>query len=223
VKVSGALTLSSGVVAKPADAWFILDVYTEAGTYRFDELNARKRGQVIVADGGLDNASATHPKFFDEAGNINTLGITSGNIKARYVRLQPDLTVSVVAAGNGTIYATAANLTWAAATKLLTVTGANTLFSISPVNKIIMFRTSSVVYIGRIASYDQSASDCVLTLTSDGLPAGNINPSSIIELVVSDLWPDDADLVLDVMWHGDVIEKMTAMGEQDAVRISTIQ
>jgi hypothetical protein len=219
IKQSGTLTLSSGAVAKPADAFFIVDLVVSDLSLKFDPLPQSKVPQVQVGDAGLDNASATHPKFWEEAGYIKTLGVTTGNVIARYIKKHSDLVVVTDAVGNGIIYTTAANLTWTAATKLLTIASTTGLLDSGDLNKLILFRTSTVVYVGRISAVSEAGGSTLVTLTGDGLPAGNISPSNIVEFVISDLWPDDSDLVLNQNWHGEILDRMVGMGEQDAERL----
>jgi len=218
IKTSTTLTLSSGSVAKPSDCWFVIDLSKSDLSLKFEPLEPDEVGSVLVGEAGLDNATASRPKFYEEGANIKTLGLTSGDVIARYIRTQPDITVLTATAGNGTIYATAANLTWTAATQLLTIDAVSILDS-DDLNRLIMFRTATVVYVGRISAVSEAGGDTLVTIAGDGLPAGNISPSNIIEFVVSDLWPEDTDLKLNDNWFGQIIDRMVAMAEADAVRL----
>ena len=219
IKTSSTLTLAAGSVAKPTDALFVIGLMKSDLTLNFEPVKAEELASVLTGAAGLLNASATQPLFYDEAGNIKTLGVTTGDVIARYIRVHPDLTVITTAVGNGTIYTTAANITWTAATKLLTIDD-DPFFSGDQTNRLIMFRTATIVYVGRIQSQtvDLSANTLV-TIDGDGLPAGNISAPNIIEMVVSGLWPDGSDLKLNAIWYGEIVERMTAMAEADAVRI----
>ena len=219
IKTSTTLTLAAGSVAKPSDCWFVLDLHKTDLSVKFEPLEPDEVGSVLTSDAGLDNASATHPKFYEEGSNIKTLGVTTGDVYARYIRTQPDITILTAAAGNGTIYTTSANLIWTAATNLLTIAAISILDS-DDINRLIMFRTATIVYVGRITAVSETGGTTTLvTITGDGLPAGNLTAPNIVEFVVSDLWPEDTDLDLNDNHFGEIIDQMVQFAEEDAIRI----
>ena len=225
VKESGTLVLSGGKVAKPTDAFLVIDLMMTDLSLYFDPLDEKKIAQVKVSDAGLDNASATHPKFWDDNGYINTLGVTSGNVTARYITTPPDLSVITAAANSGTAYTTAANLTYTASTRLITDTGGLHIFDTNiPTNQVILFWTASTVYSGRVSSYHSTVGgDMQIYLSGENLPASDIVAPNLLGFAITGSGPDSNDLTLNPLWHGEIIERMAAMGEKDSVRISSTQ
>lgn len=216
IATSPALTLASGIVAKPADAWHITDLLKSDRTVKFHKIPSLEVENVRSGQDGLIVPSATRPVFWEEGPNIYTLGLTTGDVIARYVKTHQDITVITDAAGNGTIYTTAANLTWTAATKTVAI-AAISIFSSADVNKLLIFRTSSIVYIGTIQSVTEVGGTTTnLVLSGDGLPAGNIAAPNIIELVMSDVGPGATDLKLADNHFGNIIDRMVAFGLADA-------
>lgn len=213
VKTSGTLSLTAGVVAKPSDAWYALDLVKSDRTVKFWKLPHRQVEDVLTGSDGLIVPSATRPVFWEEGQNVKTNGLTSGNVIMKYVRAHQDISVITSATGNGTIYTTANDLTWTAATKTLTVALQAGLLTSADVNKLLMFRTSGIVYVGRIESV---SGDLDVVLFGDGLPAGNIAVPNIIEFVVSDLQPDGNDLTLNAEFDGEIVDRMIEFGLKDA-------
>jgi hypothetical protein len=222
VKQSSALSLSSGSVAKPADALFVFDLVLSDLSLRFDPISQENVAQALAGEAGLGAPSATHPGFYEESGNIKTLGVTSGTVLARYISVHPDLAVITTATSVGIIYTTAANLTWTAATKLLTVDGELHLFdTIDPTNQIIQFWKSGVVYTGRVSSYHITiGGDAEVYVQGEALPASDITPSSLLGLAISGHGPEADDLKLNEHWHGEILERMVQMGQADAERLT---
>lgn len=220
VKTSAALTLSSGSVAKPTDALFILGLMKSDLSLNFEPVKAEELASVLTGGAGLLNASATQPLFYDEGLYIKTLGVTTGDVYARYIRTHPDLTPITGVSGNGKFYTTTANMTYAAAIKELSFSVAlSGLFTSADAGKPIMFRTAAVCYSGHIVNVTIVGADTgtVLYLAGDGLPA--VDLTTIADLIVTDVGPIDSDLKLNQLWLGDIIDRMVAMGEGDAVRI----
>lgn len=214
MRTSSALTLAAGVTAQPADAWFVLNLVKSDRTVKFHKVPSNIVEDVRSGEHGTIVPSLTRPVFWQEGGSIYTLGVTTGDVIGRYVRVHPDLSVITTAVGNGVIYATAGNLTWTAATKTLTVSGGAGTLTSADVNKVLMFRTATVVYLGRIQGV---SGDMDVVLYGDALPTGNILPSNIIEFVVSDRDPDSNDLALGNIWFPIVLDKMVRMGREDAL------
>jgi hypothetical protein len=222
IKTSSTLTLTAGSVAKPTDALFILGLMKSDLSLNFEPVKAEELASVLTGGAGLLNASATQPLFYDEAGFIKTLGVTTGDVIARYIRTHADLTVITTAAGDSMIYTTAANITWTAATRLLTITTDSDLSLTGDEGKPVMFRTASAVYLSRLASTSllTTPNRTLLVLDADGyISQDDIGAPSVIEVVMCGAWPDGSDLKLNAMWYGEIIERMTAMAEADAVRI----
>ncbi len=211
------LTLVAGVAALPSSAWLVLDVQTSDHATKFTKLESKEVDDVMAGQDGMMDPSASQPVFWQEGLNLYTLGVTTGNVIVRYIMKHEDITVVTASTGNGTIYTTAANLTWTAATKILTVAGQLHMFGgADETNKIIIFRTAAIVYIGRIVSYRITiGSDCEITLSGDGLPGGDIAAPNIIEFVVSDFSPDVNDILLNDQHFGDIITRMLAMAHVD--------
>jgi hypothetical protein len=225
IKQSGVLTLASGLAAKPSDAFLVIDLFVSDLSLKFDPLGESKVAQVQVSDAGLDNASATHPKFWDEDGSIKTLGVTSGSVIARYISIHPDLSVITTATSAGTVYTTAANLSYTAATKLLIIDGELHIFDTNiPTNQVIQLWTSTTVYTGRVSSYHITiGGDAEVYLDGENLPASDIVPSNLLGIAISGSGPNPNDIKLKEYWHGEILERMVQMGEADAVRISSVQ
>jgi len=220
---SAALTLDAGSVAKPVGAWFVLDLYKSDKTIKFEPLEPDEVGSVLTSEAGLDNATASRPKFYEEGSNIKTLGLTSGNVIARYIKAHQDLTVITGASGDGKSSSDTAAYT--ATTKTWDADIYNTFAVAADAGKPMMFRTASVVYFGTIVSVTNVAPDegdplghCYIVLEGDGLPSGNV--ASIVESMIADMGPLDSDLKLNENWLGEIIDRMVAMGEADAERLT---
>lgn len=221
IATSGSLTLSSGSVAKPTDCWFVLDLSKSDLSLKFEPLEPDEIGSVLVSDAGLDNASATHPKFYEQGTTIKTLGVTSGDVIARYIRFQTDITSVTGTAGNGHIFTDAAYVTWTAATRLLSfnIAGSPSGYTASDIGKVVSFRTATVAYVGIIEAVNSSADPITVTLRGDGIPSGNIAAPDIIDIICADVGPVDSDLKLNANWYGEIIERVVAMGEADQARL----
>jgi hypothetical protein len=218
---SGALNLSAGALVKPADCWHVVDLVKSDLSVKFHKLKSSEIEDVRAAQNGVIVPSATRPVFWEEAASIYTLGLVNATVIARYIKTHPDLVVSTDAVGNGKIHTTAADLDWHASTKVLEVAGTTTFVIDADVGKMIIFRTAAVVYVGRIASVSAPTTATEITVSGDALPAGNIHPSDIIEVLVSDLWPDGTDLLLNPNWYGAIIDSMVAFGLEDLKAHST--
>ena len=186
----------------------------------FSKLPAGKVDAVRTGRERLIVPTAERPVFYEEGSNIKTLGILDGSVLARYVKTHQDITVSVAAAGNGRIYATAAQITWTAATRTLKILADATGYVQADLGKLIVFRTSAIVYSGKLETLtiDLTASpDKVeMILASGNLPAGNIVPSSVIEVLCIDSLPDSVDLNINPNFYGNIVDRMVAFGLQDA-------
>jgi len=205
VKTSTTLTLSGGSVTLPTDAWIVTDLDKSDYSLRFFSL---RQEEVQMVRGGAHKLivpSATKPVFWQEQDKLYTLGLTSGDVKARYIVSPQDIAIIMTASGAGTQYQTSANLTWTAATKLLTV-NADIDAAATWVNKVCTFRTATNVYIGRITAAAQALAPDIATITLDGpaLPAGDIGAGLILDLMIPDDLPDQTDLILDPV-HDDAI------------------
>lgn len=210
VKESGALALSTGVTAKPSDALLVLDVVNDTKTLKFYKL-AQPSVQSVRA--GIDKLivpSATRPVFFEENALIQTLGVTTGNIIARYIQTHQDISPIITAAGNGNFNTAAGS--WTASSRTLAAT-MNAAFVAGDMNKRIMFRSATVVYAGWIERQVTAGS---VVVRGDGLPTANITAGNVIDVMVSDLDPDASDLKLNAAWHGAIIDRMVALAMADA-------
>jgi hypothetical protein len=206
VKTSGALTLSGGVVAKPNDAFVITNLSTSGGI----EFKKLKQSQVEDVRRGTEMIivpSASRPVFWEEAGNIYTLGVTSGDVVARYIQTPADITPSTVSAGNGNF--NTATGAYTSATRTLVVS-MNANFTASDINKTIIFRSATVTYLATIESC--SAVNTVVLRAGNGLPAGDV--ATVAQVMVSDLQSED--LKINPYFHADIINRAVAYGLMDA-------
>ena len=216
VQESGALTLAAGVVAKPSDSIYILEV--RQGTTRFARVQQKDVEGLVTQIGGVVAnrtmiPSATRPFFWDDGGNIHTLGITSGDIVARYVVVHQDIAPSIASAGVGK-YGTSIGLaTYTAATNTLAGATMSVNFAVTDVNKNIMLLSTGTikVYLGKIASYISTTS---VTLAGDGLPTTNLAADDITAILVSDV--DITDLKLNEYWHPEIVQRCVQMALADA-------
>lgn len=213
VKTGSAITLVAGVVAKPVDAFIVLDLKKSDGTVKFRRLEQKLVQDVIMNTDGLIVPSPTSPVFYEENGNIVALGITSGNVIPRYIVTHQDIAVSTVSAGNGKIK-TGGGTLYTQATQTIGICTMNVPFAAGDENKRIMFVDTSagtVVYYARIASVISATS---VSIYGDGLPPGDLFAATIPTVIVAD--NDITDLTLNQYWFGEVIERMIKFAMEDA-------
>lgn len=104
VKVSSALTLTTGSVAVPTDSWFITALRVSGGTKEFRKIHdVRDINRAITGEHAFIKPTAAKPYFYELGGTINTLGITTGNVLAHYMTVPPDVTVVTGAGGTDMI------------------------------------------------------------------------------------------------------------------------
>ena len=204
VKESGALTLAGGVVAKPTDAIYILDV--RQTTTRFSRIQQKDVESIITGINRIMVPSATKPFFWEDGGNINTLGVTSGNITARYIVVHQDISPITGSTSSGT--SNSGSGTWVSSTRTLTC-AMDRSFSSNDINKLIAFGGTTVGYIGIIESVTNGTT---VVLRGDGLP-GNFSPSKVL---LSDTTPDSNDLKLNEYWHPEIVQRCVGMALADA-------
>ena len=211
VKTSGSLTLTSGVTAKPSDCFVVTDLVDSTGLISFKKLSQDEVDDVRRSQNKIIVPSSTRPVFYEEAGNIYTLGITSGTVIARYIQSPSDLTPITTSATNGNWY-TGSDGAWTASTRLLAGT-MNSSFASTDINKKILFRTATIVYSGTIESFVSTTS---VIVRGDGLPTGNIVAGSVVAIMVSDVEIDSSDLKINLYWLAEIIDRAVAYGLKDA-------
>lgn len=210
VKTSGVLTLTAGVVAKPSDAFLVIDLDSSDYAVHFDVLEQSEVQRVRSGADPLKAPSATLPVFWDENGSINTLGLTTGSVVARYIVKPDDLAVITSAAGNGK--KNSANGQYTTATKLLQAT-MSTGFASGDENRVVMFYDNAAgkVYYGTIASVKDADE---VYLSGDGLPAADIAAGNVTIVLMEQL--QDADVKLNALWFGNIVDRMVQYGLADA-------
>lgn len=210
VRESGALSLTSGVVAKPTDAWFVFDLIKSDDTVRFEKIPQEKIFSIRAGKAGLYNASATHPKFFEEEGNIKTLGVTTGDVKARYIKTHQDIAVNINTTPGGN-YLSSGTPTYTAATKTLAGGTMAAVYAATDEGKFITFKSSdNDIWIAKIKTF---VSTTWVILEGDGLPAAD---KSVTQVHIPPFTNGTDDLILNQNWYGEIIARMVAMGLQDA-------
>lgn len=212
LKTSGNLSLVSGSVIKPTDAWYIVSLITSDLVVKYEKLKPEEVDAVRTGKAGLLNATSVHPKFWEEGETIKTLPATNATVVARYIKTHQDIVVSTAAVGNGN-YRVGGG-TWTAATKTLTATMISAFVS-GDVNKRLMFKDAAtgIVYLGYIGSITNPTT---VVLHGDGLPGANI--TSVDQALVSDLDPDGNDLILNQYWHGEIVNRMIELAMADAAK-----
>jgi hypothetical protein len=214
IKTGSPLTLSSGSVATPADAFVVTELKNSAGTIKFWRIEQKTVQDVLLGIDGLIVPSATRPVFYEEAGNIKTLGITTGDVIPRYIKTHQDIAVSVASAGTGKVK-TGGSGAFNASTRTLSGLVMSPVFASGDEGKWLMFidTTGTVsVFMARIESVVSATS---VILTDDyGLPASNIVAGQVGDVLVADI--DNVDLVLPEYWHGNIINRMVQFAMQDA-------
>jgi hypothetical protein len=195
MKTSSVLTLIGGIVAKPLDSFFIVELSRSDHSINFYRI---PQDQIETVRSGLNAnivPSATHPVFWEESGNIYTLGLPA----------------SVLGAGH--IYTDSAFVIWTASTKTLSfsLAGAACGYTSADVGKPVMFRTAALTYIGKIESV--TLGDPVLVvLSGDGLPVGNIAAPNIKDVISTDLALGNIDVVARyVKTHQDITVSTLAL------------
>ena len=204
VKESGALTLTAGLTAKPTDAIYILEV--RQGSTRFSRVQQKDVESLVTGINRTMVPSATKPFFWEDGGNINTLGVTSGNITARYIVVHQDISPITGSTSSGT--SNSGSGTWVSSTRTLTC-AMDRSFSSNDINKLIAFGGTTVGYIGIIESVTNGTT---VVLRGDGLP-GNFSPSKVL---LSDTTPDSNDLKLNEYWHPEMVQRCVQMALADA-------
>lgn len=212
VKNSGTIVLVSGEVAMPDGALAVLELKDAANAFTFFPV---PQSQVYTVQSGRDKMivpSSTYPVFWTESGVIKTLGVTAGNVVARYIYAPSDLAVITTADGNGK--KNSANGSWTAATNRLTIAMAGNFVSGQDENRLVMFYDNNAgkVYYGRIASIGGTG---YCTLTGDGLPTSNIAAGDVTIALMEQL--SDPDILLNRMWHGELIERMVKYALSDTL------
>lgn len=211
VKTSGVLTVASGVVAKPSDALWVMAVAKSDYTLWYDRVAEEDVVSVQTGRNAMITPSASRPVFWESDGNINTLGLTSGNIVCRYIVTPTALSVITSAAGSGK--KNTANGQYTAATRLLQAT-MNSGFASGDENRTVMFwdNAASKVYFGQIASVKDADE---VYLTGDGLPAANIAAGSVTIVLMEQL--RDPDVKLLPLWHGELLQRIVKYALSDAI------
>ena len=211
VKTGTTLVPSSGAVAKPTDAFRILDLKdTSTGLIKFRVLDPKLIQDVVTGQDGDIVPSPTVPYFYEENGYIWLLGLTNKSVTPRYIITHNDIAISTVAAGAGN-YSTSHGA-YAHTTQTLSGLTMHSDFTVADVNNRIMIYDNNAlaVYYARIASYVSTSS---VTIEGDGLPAGDIaSPYAQVYVATNDI----NDLVLNPYWYGDIINRMVEYALQDA-------
>jgi len=208
VKTGTSITLTNGVVPKPYDAFTVVDL--RQGNIKFRKIRQDAVNDVILGIDPLIIPSSNSPVFYEENGNIYTLGITSGSVIPRYIKTHTDLVVSTASSGNGKYSTSPNSISYDVSTSTISGATMNTPFSSSDVNKRIMFNTNSAVYTGVISSYISSIS---VTISGDNLPSQNINAGGILSLLVAD--NDINDITINPYWYGEIIERAVVLANED--------
>jgi hypothetical protein len=211
IKTSGVLTVVSGSVSKPSDALWVLEVAKSDLSIWYDRVPEEEVMSVKTGRNMMIVPTSTKPVFWEENGSINTLGLTAGNIVARYIEAPSALAVITSAAGNGK--KNTANGQYTAATKLLQAT-MSTGFAAGDENRVVMFYDNAAgkVYYGTIASVKDADE---VYLSGDGLPAANIAAGSVTIVLMEQL--QDADVKLKSIWHGELLERIVKYALADTI------
>jgi hypothetical protein len=211
IKTSGSLTLQAGCVVKPADCFIVMNLKTSDNTIEFKKLTQEQVENVRTGNEKLIVPSATRPVFWEENGSIYTLGVTTGDVVARYIVLHQDILPISTVATNGN-WLTGSDGAWTASTRLLSGTMAVAVVA-GDVNKKILFRTATKVYGGRIENFVSAGS---FNVSGDGLPSGNITSGSVIAILISDNDVDSSDIKLNIYFHSEIIDRAVQYGLADA-------
>ena len=211
VTVSGDNLPASDISTNDISAMVVdYDIWATYSATFFEKLKQKEVEDIRSGYDGLTKPSSTRPVFWEENGYIYTLGITTGNVVARYIVTHQDVTPVTSAVGNGN-WATITSGAWNAATRALTTT-MNTSFAATDVGKKIMFRSTTVTYFGIIERFVSTTS---VIIRGDGLPGSDI-PGTVAEVVVSDIDPDSSDLKLNQYWCAQVINRAVTYALQDS-------
>jgi hypothetical protein len=210
VKTSGALALVAGSVAKPTDCLYVMNVNNT--TYGFPRISQKSVEGVVTGINRVIVPSATKPFFYEEGGNIKTLGVTAGNITARYIVVHQDMAPSLSSAGSGKYGTGITTAIYTLATRTLSAATMSAAFAAIDVSKRITFIGEVQVYWGRIASYVSATS---VILSGDGLPPWNIGMGDIHAILVVDNDNDTADLKLNEYWHPEIVQRCVQMALAD--------
>jgi len=205
-KPSGVLTLAAGAVAKPSDALVILNL-AKSDLSIFYEMLPRER--ITAVQTGRDTEivpSATKPVFWEEEGFIKTLGLTTGNVVARYIKTHTDVLPIASAAGVGVKNTAAGEYT--VATQLLSApTWSRTLQS-TDANRRLMFYDNAAgkVYYARAKTIPSVASVVIESVDGSVLPAANIAAGDVTIVLMEET--ANEDIVLNKMWHDEIVERV---------------
>lgn len=216
IATSGVLTLVSGLVALPSDCYRVIDVAVDDYSTYFDALDQADVVSVKTGRDGLVVPVFAEPVHYQEGSRLYTLGITSGTIVVRYIRLHVDMSPITAATGNGFIYSISANISYTAATRTLLIESDIGMDS-GDVNKLVTFNTASIVYAARIDSVttELAPDKTFLVLRGDGLPAGDIAALTILNVLVSDVDPDANDLKLNEAHSSEIVRRMVELATLD--------
>ena len=212
VALTPAYTSSTGVIARPSDVFVIIDLQTDGGVnilrLRPDEIQDVKLGIDPI-----NVASPTHPYYYEEQGNIITLGLTTGNIIPRYVSIHQDIAPSNASPGSGKM--NSAGGSYVASTQVLTIAMTGNFVAGTDENKRIMiFDTNATkVYYGRIASIPTIGT---AVLSGDNLPSANITGTNVSIALVSDNDITDLTQNFDNM-RDEIIKRMLVYAQMDAL------
>lgn len=193
VKQSAILTLSSaGIVAKPTDAFMVLDLRKSDNSLKYQRLEPARVASILISGDPMVLPSATHPIFWEENGFINVLPAASAIVYARYIKIPTELAVGLTATTSGNWNASG-TMTFTLATMQLEVTNPYGVFSADDIGKRIFLRDAGKVYTGTISGF---ISTTKVTLAGDDLPTGVT--TTIVQVMVSDYLPD---MEASTIWH----------------------
>ena len=203
-KESGILTVAAGAVAKPSDALVILNLEKSDATIFYDLL---PKNRIAGVQTGRDTEivpSVTKPVFWEEDGFIKTLGLTTGNVIARYIKTHTDVLPITSAAGDG-VHSTIAGQ-YTAATQVLAIT-MNRSFTSGDENRRLMFYDTAAakVYYARVKTVASVTSVVVESVDGSVLPAANIAAGNVTIALMEET--ANADIVLNKIWHDEIVER----------------
>lgn len=213
-KPSGTLTLVSGSVAKPSDALVVVDLLKSDNSVGFDKVDKEKLRSILTSRNPLIVPSAARPVFWEEEGNIKTLGLTSGNVIARYIKTHTDVVVVTGTAGAGKKNTAAGQYT--NSTKVLKATMSSAFTTADIGRRVMFFETDfNNVYFVRISNYKAADEVYITGINNDdsGLPGSDLSAGSVTILLMEQA--ANEDVVLNKMWHDEIVKRMVAYAMAD--------
>lgn len=211
VKVSGTISLASGVGSFPSDAWRFLEVATSDFSVYMHEL----LDDVIAVKSGRHGTivpSATEPVWYQEGRKLYILPTSIASVAGRYIISPTD--ILALTSVSGGLY-NLANGAYTYATKTLVVT-MNSAFTVDDVGRTVTMKIDSTgyVHIGRIGAFTNGTT---VVLEGINLPGTDV---TVNQVHAPDTNADATDVILSSVWDPEIQDRMAMYALADAKNIN---